>query len=163
MIYSKERGYGFEPGASLKSAGQDDGLHLRSSIVSEQPFQFSVALPEGNYQVVVTLGDPSSESKTTIKAEIRRLVVEKAHLSIGKFETRLFNVNIRTPQILGGGEVKLKDREKESEARAWDERLTLEFGDDRPCIAAIEIRKVENLPIVYLCGDSTVCDQPGEA
>lgn len=162
-VFSKERGYGFEPGASLKSVSQGEGSQLRSCIVSEQPFQFSVALPEGNYQVIVTLGDPSRESKTTVKAEIRRLMVEKAHLAMGKFESRTFNVNIRTPQILRGGEVKLKDREKGNEARAWDEQLTLEFGDERPCVGAIEIKKLENLPVVYLCGDSTVCDQPGEA
>lgn len=163
MVFSKERGYGFEPGVSLKSVSQHEGSQARSCIVSDKPFQFSVALPEGNYQVMVILGDPLGESKTTIKAEIRRLMVEKAHPGIGEFETRIFNVNIRTPKILGGGEVKLKDREKANEARAWDEQLTLEFGDERPCISAIEVKKLEDLPVVYLCGDSTVCDQPGEA
>ena len=162
-VFSKERGYGFEPGASLKSVSQGEGSQLRSCIVSEQPFQFSVALPEGNYQVIVTLGDPSSESKTTVKAEIRRLMVEKVHLASAKSETRTFNVNVRSPQIYGGGEVRLKDREKGTEARAWDEQLTLEFGDDRPCVGAIEIKKLENVPVVYICGDSTVCDQPWEA
>ncbi len=163
MVYSKERGFGFEPGASLKSVSKSDGSQARSCIASNRPFLFTIALPEGNYQVIATFGDPSSESKTTVKAEIRRLMVEKIHLAMGKFESRVFSVNIRTPQILGGGEVRLKDREKGNEARAWDEHLTLEFGDERPCIAAIEIKKLENLPVVYLCGDSTVCDQPGEA
>ncbi len=30
----------------------------------------------------------------------------------GKFESKSFIVNVRTPQISTGGEVKLKDREK---------------------------------------------------
>jgi lysophospholipase L1-like esterase len=58
--------------------------------------------------------------------------------------------------------VKLKDREKTTEIWAWDEKLTLEFNNMRPAIAALEITKVQNIPTVYLLGDSTVCDQPSE-
>ena len=57
----------------------------------------------------------------------------------------------------------MKPREKAGEARAWDEKLTLEFVDARPCICALEIQKVDNLPVIYVCGDSTACDQPGES
>ena len=66
-------------------------------ITSDKPFLFSVAVPEGSYQVTVTLGDPQGESRTTVKAEIRRLMVEKAHLASGKIATYTFNVNVRTP------------------------------------------------------------------
>jgi len=79
----------------------------------------------------------------------------------GKFDTRTFTVNVRTPQIAGGGEVKLKDREKTTEVWAWDEKLTLEFNGSRPAVCAVEIFPVE-VPTVYLLGDSTVCDQPRE-
>ncbi len=97
-----------------------------------------------------------------MKAELRRLFVEKAHLGKGEIKTYTFNVNIRTPQISGGGVVKLKPREEAGEAKAWDEKLTLEFDDDRPSVSAIQIKRVDTLPVVYVCGDSTVCDQPGE-
>ena len=126
MVYSAERGFGFEPGAAVQAVDRGGSDALKSDfITSEKPFQFSVAVPEGNYQVTVTLGDPAGESKTTVKAEIRRLMVEKAHLDKGKIQTYTFNVNIRTPQIPGGGEVRLKDREKAGEAKAWDNKLTL--------------------------------------
>ena len=159
MVYSKERGFGFEPGAAVQAVdrGAKGGL-----ISSDKPFLFSVAVPEGNYQVTATLGDPDGDSKTTVKAEIRRLMVEKAHLDKGKVATYTFNVAVRTPQIPGGGVVRLKDREKAGEARAWDDKLTLEFDDARPCVSAIEIKQVDNLPVVFVCGDSTICDQPGE-
>jgi lysophospholipase L1-like esterase len=158
MQYAKDRGFGFEPGAAVTGVQRgDSGL-----ITSDKPFLFSMAVPEGNYQVTVTLGDPQGESKTTIKAELRRLCVEKAHLPSGQTQSYTFNVNVRTPQIAGGGEVRLKDREKGNEARAWDDKLTLEFDDEKPCIRSIEIHQVNNLPVVYVCGDSTVCDQPGE-
>jgi lysophospholipase L1-like esterase len=159
--YTKERGHGFEPGA--KVVGIDRGGNARHSrfCTADQPFYFSVTVPEGNYTVTVTLGDASGESATTVKAELRRLMVEHVGTGKGKLETRSFTVNVRTPQIAGGGEVKLKDREKKDEWWAWDEKLTLEFNGRRPCVCEVEILRVD-VPTIYLLGDSTVCDQPHE-
>ena len=83
---------------------------------------------EGNYKVTVKLGDKDRDSVTTVKAELRRLMLERVRTKAGKFETRTFIVNVRTPRFRGG-EVRLKDREKTSEAWAWDDKLTLEFTD----------------------------------
>ncbi len=161
-VYSKEIGYGFEPGAKVTCLDHGGKDPLRGDLcASDLPFYFSVALPEGNYNVTVTLGDAQGESTTTIKAELRRLMIESAHTAFGKFETRTFTVNIRTPQIAGDGEVNLKDREKTTEWWAWDEKLTLEFNNSHPSVCAIEITRVE-VPTVYLLGDSTVSDQPSE-
>src|SRR5262245_37004318 len=57
-IYSRSVGYGFEPGAMVRGVdhGGSDPL-TGDSITSDQPFYFSVALPEGNYDVTVVLGD----------------------------------------------------------------------------------------------------------
>ena len=162
-VYSKELGYGFEPGANISCLDRGGKDALRSDFcTSDKPFYFSVALPEGNYTVTVTLGDATGESDTTIKAELRRLMVEHAHTAAGKVVTRTFVVNIRTPQITGDGEVKLKDREKTTELWAWDEKLSLEFNNKRPVVCALEITRVDNIPTIYLLGDSTVCDQPRE-
>lgn len=169
MIYSDERGFGFETNAAVTGVdrGGDDALRGHF-ITSDKPFYFSVRVPEeGNYRVTATLGDSTGETTTTIKAELRRLMVEKLHTAAGQFATVSFMVNTRTPQIpavgnIQAGEVRLKPREKGNEARAWDDKLTLQFLDARPCICAIEIQKVDNLPVIYVCGDSTVCDQPGE-
>jgi len=161
-MYSKDFGFGFEPGANVSCI--DRGLKdpLRSDLCfSEQPFFFSVALPEGNYNVTITFGDEKAETTTTVKAELRRLMLEEVHTPLGKFATRTFTINVRTPQISTGAQVKLKDREKTSEAWAWDEKLTLEFNNRRPSVSAIEI-KPTNGPTLFLLGDSTVCDQPGE-
>ncbi len=162
-LYHKESGYGFEPGASVQCVDRGGGSALRSDLcTSDKPFYFSVALPEGNYNVTITFGDAQSETATTVKAELRRLMLEKVQTVPGKFETRMFTVNIRTPEISTGGEVKLKDREKTTEAWAWDEKLTLEFNGARPSVCAIEITKAENVPTIFLLGDSTVCDQARE-
>jgi len=161
-IYSRETGFGFEPGTKTTCIDLAKKDALRSDFcTSDLPIYFSAALPEGNYNVTVTLGSAMSDSSTTIKAELRRLMVEKVETKRGRFETRTFTVNVRTPQIAGGGEVKLKDREKATEMWAWDEKLTLEFNNSNPPVAAIEITPA-NVPTIYLLGDSTVCDQPRE-
>lgn len=163
IIYSKERGYGFEPGSTVKCIDRGGRDALRSDLcTSDQPFFFSIALPEGNYNVTVTFGDEKAATATTVKAELRRLMLEGVVTAPGHFETRTFTVNIRRPQIATGGEVKLKDRERTTETWAWDEKLTLEFNNARPAVCAIEIAPVNKAPVLYVLGDSTVCDQPLE-
>ena len=162
-IYTRETGYGFEPGSQVVCINRGGKDSLRGDIcTNEKPFYFSVALPEGNYSVTVILGDAVGDSVTTVKAELRRLMLERVETQPGKFATRTFIVNVRRPQIAGNGEVKLKDREKTTELWAWDEKLTLEFNDERPSVCAIEISRIDDLPTIYLLGDSTVADQPLE-
>lgn len=130
-------------------------------ITSRQPLYFSIKLPQGNYDVTVSLGDGQGESETTIKAELRRLLLQDVRTEPGKLASRTFTVNLRTPRIAGGGEVHLKDREKTTEIWDWDDKLTLEFNGAHPCLRWIDVSKVD-VPTVYLLGDSTVCDQPAE-
>jgi len=161
-IYDRETGFGFEPGTQITCISRPGKDALRDDFcTSETPFFFSVALPEGNYNVTVTFGDAEGGSVATIKSELRRRMLEKVETKQGKFETRTFTVNIRTPQIAGDGEVKLKDREKTTEIWNWDEKLTLEFNNTSPKICALEITPA-NVPTIFLLGDSTVCDQPRE-
>ncbi len=141
-IYSRENGFGFEPGTTIDS---------KTFCASEHPFFFSVALPEGNYRVMFTPCD----SPTKVKSELRRLMIEAAK------EPRCLIVNVRTPKIATGDGVHLKDREKKTEIWNCDEKLTLEFNGAHPTVAAIEGERVE-VPMLFLLGDSTVCDQPSE-
>ncbi len=162
-IYNKELGYGFEPGSMVSCIDRGGRDALRGDFcTSDKPFFFSVSLPEGNYNVTITFGDSIGETNTTVKAELRRLMLEEVHTRQGEFATQTFTVNLRNPKIAGDGEVRLKDREKTSEAWAWDEKLTLEFNNRRPTVCGIEIEEVNNVPTVHLLGDSTVCDQPRE-
>jgi lysophospholipase L1-like esterase len=165
--YSKQNVYGFEPGAAVTSVTQETGDALqRGAFTAAQPFAFSVAVPEGNYRVTVTLGDPKSDAITTVKAEQRRLMLERIRTAAGKFETRTFTVNVRTPNISTGGTVNLDSREwnvttHEPISRNWDDKLTLAFSDSHPAVAALEIKKVDDAITVFVLGDSTVTDQPG--
>jgi lysophospholipase L1-like esterase len=155
-VYSVSRGFGFEAGTTIACNGT-----RRTSCSSDRPFYFSVALPEGNYRVSITFGDEKAGTSATVKAELRRLMIEKINTRAGQFITKEFIVNVRTPQISSGGVVKLKDRERTSEWWAWDDKLTLEFNGSRPAVSQITIERA-NVPTVFLLGDSTVCDQPSE-
>jgi RHS repeat-associated protein len=44
----------------------------------------------------------------------------------------------------------------------WDDKLTLEFGNSRPCLDGLDISRADDIPTVFLAGDSTVTDQPRE-
>ncbi|MBC8001411.1 MAG: rhamnogalacturonan acetylesterase [Opitutaceae bacterium] len=160
-VYSTDHGFGFEPGAKIIAVGHGgkDPMH-RGFCTSEQPFLFSVAVPEGNYRVTVTLGAAAEESSATIKAESRRLMLEQIQVAHGKSTTRAFTVNVRTAALPDGGSVKLKDREKGY--LHWDDKLTLEFNGVRPGLCALEIERVDNAVTAFLLGDSTVTDQPRE-
>ena len=168
-LFTRELGYGFEPGAKLDAVGRPNGAPVTGDfITSDTPFRFTARVPaEGNYRVTVTLGDAAGESTTTIKAELRRLMAEKIVTRRGEFTRVSFIVNTRTPRIapsgtIAAGEVRLKaPRETVQEAWAWDDAITLEFSNTRPAIGAVEIEAVE-VPVIFLLGDSTVCDQSKE-
>jgi lysophospholipase L1-like esterase len=163
-LYSKQLGYGFDLNSKVTAVDRagDDPL-CSDFCTSDQPFFFSVALPEGNYDVSITLGDLTGETHTTVKAESRRLMVEQAKTAAGKFISRTFTVNIRTARLSSSGEVRLKSREfGPPMVLHWDDKLTIEFNGVRPCVCAMEIAKAPDAITVFLAGDSTVTDQPRE-
>jgi lysophospholipase L1-like esterase len=154
-LFSEKMGYGFESGRSIHSN--------RHGCSSDSPFLFSAAVPEGNYNVTVTLGAPFTLSDTAVKAESRRLMLENVHTAPGQFISRTFTINIRSPQIANGNRVKLKPRELGPPlVPDWDEKLTLEFNGNHPSVCSIEISNVTDAITVFLAGDSTVTDQPQE-
>ena len=51
------------------------------------PFFFSVKVPDGNYRVTVVLGSRKRAAETTVRAESRRLMVEKCVTRKGRTET----------------------------------------------------------------------------
>jgi lysophospholipase L1-like esterase len=150
--YDAKLGYGIYNGAP----GEDP-------FASHKLFAFAVDLAEGDYDVTLHFGDPAEATSTTVKAESRRLMIEKVETVPGKPETRTFTVNVRTPKISTGGEVQLNGREKGPPMTPdWDNHLTFEFNGKRPGIASMEITPAKDAVTVYIAGDSTVTDQPAE-
>lgn len=159
--FSDASGFGFDFDSQVKTVNNSNSNKIGSSyITADKPFYFSVNVPEGNYKVTVTLGDSKGTSTTTVKAESRRLMLEKVQTPNGAVKKYSFIVNIRKPEISTGGKVTLKPREYGK--LDWDNKLTLEFNDARPCVDAVEIEKVDDQITVYLAGNSTVVDQDDE-
>ena len=162
--YAAETGYGFDLGSDIvmvERSANDPVAAGYATGKEGKPFFFSVSVPEGNYKVTVTLGDAAAASETTVRAELRRLMVERLRTEPGQFQTRSFIVNVRQPAIASGGQVRINAREQSTEARAWDDLLALEFAGPHAALVSLQIEKVD-LPTLWLIGDSTVCDQPVE-
>lgn len=158
--YSKEKGWGFDFDSKVNAEDNAGKNSLTSNLVkSDKPFYFSVALPEGNYKVTVTLGDPKNAALTTVKAESRRLMLENIKTTAGQSLSKTFVVNIKDKNITGGQVVGLKPRELTK--LDWDDKLTLEF-DHQTALQAIEITKAEDQVTVFLAGNSTVVNQDDE-
>jgi lysophospholipase L1-like esterase len=128
------------------------------SCTSDKAFFFSVPIPEGSYRVTVVLGGPQA-SVTTVRAEGRRLMLEKIPTRPGEAITKTFDTNVRYPEIGGDPNYKVKLKSRELGILDWDHKLTLEFNGDHPSVRSIDIEPIPDEPVVYLAGDSTVVDQ----
>lgn len=147
QVFSEQTGYGYD----LQSA---------PDLKANKPFYFSVAVPDGNYRVTVTLGSKKSAGVTTVRAESRRLFIENLPTRKGEFVQQSFVINKRNTEIAPGEYVKIKVREKSK--LNWDNKLTLEFNGDAPLLSALTIERVSDVPTIFLCGNSTVVDQDNE-
>lgn len=149
--FTPERGHGFD----LGTAPNDEN----------QPFYFSVTVPEGNWRVTVTFGGDTA-GDTTVKAESRRLMVESLRTTLYESVARTFIVNVRNASLPppetnapGGTAVLLNEREQGS--FTWDDKLTLEFNGPAPRVRRVTLEPAA-VPTVFLLGDSTVTDQRWE-
>ncbi|MEO6456572.1 MAG: GDSL-type esterase/lipase family protein [Ginsengibacter sp.] len=160
--YTAEKGYGFEFSSNLIGTSYKGKDALRDDYITcNKPFYFSVKLAEGNYNVRIILGDKKGTSATTIKAECRRLMVERIETENGKFTNQEFTVHLRDSIIRpANNKVRLKSRE--IFYLHWDDKLTLEFNNTSPKICGVEISPALNIPVVFLAGNSTVVDQAEE-
>ncbi len=153
-VYSRTAGWGFDLGIAVTNLPG-------GGVVSDRPFYFSIALPEGNYRITATFGDLAGATTNSIKAEARRLMLGNINTTHGGIIGRSFAVNTRTANY-PGGKVHLKPRELATETLTWDDKLTLEFNGARPVLRALEIAPATNCTTIFIAGDSTVCDQPLE-
>jgi lysophospholipase L1-like esterase len=159
--YSPEAGYGFDFSTTVVGVDRGGRDALKGDFVtSKQPFYFSVAVPEGNYNVTVTLGDLKGASANFIKAESRRLLLETTTTKPGQFVTQTWTINVKSRRIAGGGEVSLKPRELNK--LDWDDKLTLEFDGTSTALVALEITPAPTATTVFLAGNSTVVNQDDE-
>lgn len=125
----------------------------------DSPQKFAVSVPDGNYKVTLTIGSKKKAAQTMVRAENRRLYVENLNTKKREQKTVSFVVNKRTPKIDDKLSVKIKPRE--AGYNTWNDSLDLEFAGN-PAVSRIVIEPDTMAQTVYLCGNSTVTDQPSE-
>jgi len=161
--YNDTAGYGFENGVLVTTVNRAGSNALCDGFVtSDKPFYFSAKVPEGNYNVAVTIGDEEGTSDVTIRAECRRMMVLREQTKKGALKTIEFTVHIRDSLIRGSNsQVRLKPRERAY--LHWDNKLTLEFNGLAPKVCAIAITPAPtSIVTMFLAGNSTVVDQAQE-
>jgi lysophospholipase L1-like esterase len=160
-LYSAEKGFGLTPSGEMIPGKADRKAAFKGGFVcSKKPFYFAVDLPEGHYLVSLKFGGAPQGSSTTLKAESRRLMLENVKTGKGEIVQRTIAVDVRTPRINATEQIRLKERELKY--LNWDNKLTLEFTGEYPCVSTIEIQRADDLPTIFLAGNSTVTDQENE-
>ncbi|KOU61965.1 carbohydrate esterase [Streptomyces sp. MMG1533] len=102
----------------------------------------------GTYDVSVLLGG-DAESSTSIAGETRRSLLPETAVPAGERVARSFTVNVRTP-------------EGEPTGPEGTLGLDLVLGGSAPALADIKVTPARHARQIFLVGDSTVCDQPGD-
>ena len=152
-MLKKQTAYSDTNGAGYDLQTSCDGKAVK-------PFYYSVKVPEGNYKVTVTLGSKKRAAATVVRAESRRLFIDETVTKKNKPTTVSFVVNKHSAKINDKESVKLKADEQGS--LNWDDKLTLEFTGSAPAVEKIHIEPDTTATTVWLCGNSTVVDQPKE-
>lgn len=156
-IYSEAVGYGYD-------------VVEAPTAKSVSPFYFSVKVPDGNYRVSIRLGNKKREGETSVRAESRRMIIEKCVTRKGEYRDFSFVINKRCVDIPSFKGVDGKDTQPdkvrikpgEVGSLTWDEKLTFEFNGASPCVQSITIEPDTTATTVFLCGNSTVVDQGKE-
>ena len=160
-VFTMEKGYGYDFQEVIAEArkSQNETFHLSDGI-----FYFSVAVPDGNYKVTVTLGSKKSKGNTTVRAESRRLFVQNVETKKGEFKACSFIVNKRNTTILlpDGKTDRVRIKKREESKMNWDDKLTIEVNGDAPAVSSIQIEPANDVLTLWLCGNSTVVDQDYE-
>ncbi|MGW5638077.1 rhamnogalacturonan acetylesterase [Streptomyces sp. NPDC003832] len=105
-------------------------------------------VPPGTYDVKVLLGG-DADSGTAITGETRRALLPETAVPAGERVVRSFTVDVRTP-------------EGEPTGADGTAGLDLVVGGTAPALAGIRVTPARHARQIFLVGDSTVCDQPGD-
>ncbi|WP_263603379.1 rhamnogalacturonan acetylesterase [Chryseobacterium sp. PET-29] len=159
--FDKKSGYGFMDISGLKSVDNGGNALSGDFITSDKPFYFSVAIPEGNYNITLNLGDTKGSSETTVRVENRRLMLNDIKTKQGEVVEKTITIHVKDSIIRNQkgeniGFVKLKPRERKY--LHWDNLLTIEFNDKAPKVCSVIIQPNKTAKTIYLTGDSTVVD-----
>ncbi|WP_426446827.1 rhamnogalacturonan acetylesterase [Paenibacillus sp. S-38] len=133
-LYREELGYGFTDLSRVASRERGEPDTLRGGFCIPLGTAFVVDVPNGIYDVALTIGDAIAPTETSVRA-CSRPVLHKVRTEEGQFTKRSFAVHVK------------------------DGRLRLTFSGSAPRINALVITPSPSTTAVFLVGDSTVTDE----
>lgn len=119
----------------------------RAKCTGTAPIKCHYAVAPGNYDVTVVLGSATKAAVTTVTGEQRRTMLPTATSAAGLYKTYSFSVNVRHPEGAPTDPV-------------GSDGLDLTFSGSAPQLSSIGVAAAKPM-VMYLAGDSTVCDQAG--
>jgi lysophospholipase L1-like esterase len=118
---------------------------LLASCTGTNPIRCAIQAPNGNHDVTVALGDPTSTGSSWVDAETRHRVVDETATAAGATASFTFTVNVRQEQHDGG-------------QSAPGNVLDLTIGGSQPKLQGIGVRAAPSAVTVFVASDSTACD-----
>jgi lysophospholipase L1-like esterase len=143
-------------------------LHAQpvDEIARESDGALSLPCAEGNWLVTLDIGSDTHAGTTTIKAENRRLMLDRIASAKGQHVVRRFVVHVHNATLgavplnaPGGDHVRL--RPDQAAQRNWDDRLTLEVLGPGAAVRSVRVEPAHGATL-FLVGDSMVTDHPAE-
>ncbi|WP_206241191.1 rhamnogalacturonan acetylesterase [Novosphingobium terrae] len=126
----------------------------------------SLPVAEGNWLVTLDIGSDAHAGTTTIKAENRRLMLDRIASAKGQHVVRRFVVHVHNASLgavplnaPGGDHVRLTPAQ--AAQRNWDDRLTLEVLGPGATVRWVKVEPTQ-VPTIFTVGDSMVADHPTE-
>lgn len=126
----------------------------------------SLPVAPGNWLVTLDIGSDAHPATTTVKAENRRLMLDRVESTKGQHVIRNFAVHVHDAALgpvpvnaPGGDHVRLTPAQ--AAQRNWDDRLTLEILGPGAAVRSVRVDPARG-PTLFLVGDSMVTDHPSE-
>ncbi|MFI8257525.1 rhamnogalacturonan acetylesterase [Streptomyces filamentosus] len=136
------------PTAAQADTPYGQGLDHCNPVAESTSLACHFDLPPGTYDVTVTLGGDTAGA-TAISGETRRALLAETPTGAGERLRRSFTVDVRDP-------------EGEPTGPAGSTGLDLLLTGAAPRVAALRVTPAPTATRLFLIGDSTVCDQPGD-
>lgn len=124
-------------------------LALPAGCSGTSPITCHYAVAPGNYNVTVAIGSSATAGNTEMWVEARRLMLSAASTAAGTVRQYSFTVNVRQPE-----------GEPTGEGGTGTPGLDIRFAGSNPQVSAVTVAAASSPLVVYVAGDSTVCDQP---
>ncbi|MDG6107629.1 carbohydrate-binding protein [Dactylosporangium aurantiacum] len=132
-----------EPGAGPSAPGRPP------ECTGNSPVTCHYGVAPGNYTVTAWIGDSASAGNTSMSVEARRRILPAVTTAAGTVTRYQFTVNVRQPEGQPTGQ-----------GGTGNPGLDITFAGTAPRLSGLTVEPATNPLVVYLAGDSTVCDQP---